>query len=207
MFRSGEIYPDLAVAVLAGGKSTRFGQDKALVRVVPNGPTLIEQTIATVRSLSDSVVVIGSDRFRRLSLDGSIQPDDEPDRGPLGGIATALRMIERPRVLVVACDMPCLSIPLLSWMAGRRSDADVLIPRTGDGRWQPMHAIYRRSALPAVEAALKTDAASVRSIFPHLSVEVIAEAELRQFDPELSSLFSLNRPEDLDRARHCVAGR
>lgn len=207
MFKSGEVYPDLTVAVLAGGTSSRFGADKALVRIVSDGPTLIEQTIATVRSLSDSVAVIGPDRFQELRLEASIHTDDEPGRGPLGGIATALRMLDRPRLLVVACDMPCLSIQLLRWMTERGSDADVLIPRTADGRWQPMHAIYRRSALPAVEAALKTDSASVRSIFPNLSVEAISEAELRRLDPELSSLFSLNRPEELDRARRCATGR
>jgi molybdopterin-guanine dinucleotide biosynthesis protein A len=202
-----QIYPDLAVAVLAGGMSSRFGADKALVSLVPGGSPLIAQIVAKALGLSDLVAIIGHERYAGLDLSVPVLPDNEPGSGPLGGMATALQRLDRPRVLVVACDMPCLSLPLLRWMIERTVDADVLIPRTDDGRWHPMHALYQQSALPAIERSLRSGSGAVRSILPLLSVEAIGEAELRGIDPDLESLFSLNRPEDLERAVQCVSRR
>ncbi len=204
---SDEIYPDLAVAVLAGGESSRFGADKALERLVAGDPPLLARTVETALTLSDMVAVIGHQRYAKLDLDVLIFPDDEPGRGPLGGIATALHRLERPRLLVLACDMPCLSLPLLRSMIERPATGDILVPRTDDGQWHPMHALYRRRVLPTIEQALHTGRGSVRSIFPLLVVDTIGERELRQIDPNLDSLFSLNQPGDLRRARRCVTRR
>ena len=202
-----EIYPDLAVAVLAGGESSRFGADKALVSLVPGTPPLISLIVGKALTLSDQVAIIGHHRYSALGLGVPIVPDNEPGSGPLGGIATALQRIDRSRVLVLACDMPCLSLPLLRWMIERTVDAEVRIPRTDDGRWHPMHALYHRSSLPAIERSLRSGRRAVRSILPLLTVDAIGEPELRQIDPDLSSLFSLNQPEDLERAVQCVSRR
>jgi molybdopterin-guanine dinucleotide biosynthesis protein A len=83
------------------------------------------------------------------------------------------------------------------------STANVLIPRTEDGRWQTMHAIYRQCIRDEVESALETGNGSVRALLSRISVEVISEAELRLHDPYLDSLFSLNSVNDLERALAC----
>lgn len=202
-----KIYPDLAVAVLAGGESSRFGADKALVTLAPGDPPLIARIIEQALSLSDLVAVIGHERYAELNSGVPVFPDNEPGRGPLGGIATALHRLDRPRLLVLACDMPCLSLPLLRSMIERPSVGDVIIPRTDDGRWHPMHAIFRRSALPAIEESLQHGNGAIRSILPRLSVDEIREPELRILNPDLCSLFNLNRPEDLGRAMQCVTSR
>ena len=202
-----KIYPDLAVAILAGGASSRFGSDKALVRIEPGGPTLLERTVAVARSLSDQAVIIGHQSYAALVPGIDVISDDEPGRGPLGGIATAFNVLGAPRLLVLACDMPCLSIPLLRWLIERASDADAVVPRTDDGRWQPLHAVYHRSAFPAIEESLRTGSSAVRSVFDHIVVDPVSEDELREIDPELRSLFSLNMPADLERAQACATGR
>jgi molybdopterin-guanine dinucleotide biosynthesis protein A len=202
-----KIYPDLAVAILAGGASSRFGSDKALVRLEPAGPTLLEQTVAISRSISDQVVIVGHRSYAALVPGTEVILDDEPGRGPLGGIATAFHVLCAPRLLVLACDMPCLSIPLLRWLIERASDADAVVPRTEDGRWQTLHAVYQRSALPTIETTLRTGSGAVRSIFDHIAVDSVSEDELREIDPDLDSLFSLNAPADLERARECATGR
>jgi molybdopterin-guanine dinucleotide biosynthesis protein A len=201
-----KIYPDLAVAVLAGGESRRFGADKALVRLVPDGPPLIARIVTKALELSPLVAVVGHERYSDLNLDVPIFQDEEIERGPLAGIATAMRRLDRPRVLILACDMPCLSVPLLRWMIERPTHGDVVIPRTSDGRWQPLHAIYQRSALPEIDRSLRTGNGAVRSILPGLVVDTLDESELRVIDPGLTSLFSLNRPEDLEVARSCIEG-
>lgn len=200
----GQICPDLGVAVLAGGASRRFGSDKALFRIDDTGPTLIERIVTVAKQLSDEVTIIGHKQYENIKLGVPVVADDYPQRGPLGGIATALRALLRPRVLVLACDMPCLSIPLLSWMAKLETDADVVVPQTNDGQFQPAHAIYRLSALPAIETALATSNGAVTSFFPSVRLRVISESEMRIFDPGLDSIVSLNRPEDLNRVNGCI---
>lgn len=203
----GEFHPDLAVAVLAGGASRRFGADKALVRLCPDGPTLIELVVTAGRNLTADTFVVGHERYAPYLSDVRIVPDNRPGEGPLAGIHAALRSTSAQRVLVLACDMPCLSMPLLRWMAAIETIADVMISRTVDGRWQPMPAIYHQSAMGAIEEALTAGNRSVASIFPGVTVLEIGEPELRALDPELLSFFSLNHPSQLERAMQCVSCR
>lgn len=198
-------YPDLAVAILAGGASSRFGADKALVRLSPGSPTLLETTAVVARSLSEQVIVVGHERYEALELDIPNIPDEVPGAGPLQGISTAMRHLDRPRVLVLGCDMPCLSLPLLRWMIERPSALDAVVPRTAGGHWQTLHAIYRRSMLPVVDDALARGKRSVRAVLDLVTVDEITEADCRAIDPQLDSFFSLNTPEDLERAARCVS--
>jgi molybdopterin-guanine dinucleotide biosynthesis protein A len=202
-----KIYPDLAVAILAGGASSRFGSDKALVRLEPKGPTLLERTVVIARLISNQAVIVGHHSYAALDPSIDVVPDNEPGRGPLGGIATAFHVLGAPRLLVLACDMPCLSIPLLRSLIERSSDADAVVPRTDDGRWQTLHAVYHRSALTEIEASLRTGSGAVRSIFDHIAVDAVSEDEIKKFDPDLDSFFSLNTPADLERARECALRR
>ncbi len=205
--RSEQDHPDFAVAILAGGASRRFGADKALVTLCPDGPTLIELAVSAGRSITDETFVIGHERYAPFLPNVLIIPDDRPGEGPLAGILTALRSTSAQKLLVLACDMPCLSTPLLRWMATIPTTADVLIPRTADGRWQPMPAIYSRSAIRSIEETLSAGNRAVASIFPKISVHEIGEPELRALDPELDSFFSLNHPDQLERAMQCVSCR
>ena len=205
--RNDKIYPDLAVAVLAGGESSRYGADKALAILTPGDAPLIAQIVGKALRLSNLVAIIGHERYAGLNLGVPVFQDDEPGRGPLSGIVTAMHRLDRPRLLVLACDMPCLSLSLLRWMIELSLDGDVVIPRTDDDRWHPLHALYRRSALPQIEQSLRSGNGAVRSILPFLRVDAIGQTEIRGIDPDLSSLFSLNRPEDLERARQCAVSR
>ncbi len=204
---SEQDHPDLAVAVLAGGASRRFGADKALVALCPDGPTMIELAVTAGRSVTEETFVVGHERYAPFLPGVPIVPDDRPGEGPLAGIHAALRSTSAQRILVLACDMPCLSTPLLRWMATIPTIADVLIPRTADGRWQPMPAIYSRSAIRSIAEALTAGNRAVASIFPEVTVQEIGETELRALDPELHSLFSLNHPDQLERAMQCVSCR
>lgn len=205
--QTDEFRADLAVAVLAGGASRRFGADKALVTLCPDGATLIELAVSAGRSVAADTFVVGHERYAPYLPGVPIVPDDRPGEGPLAGIQAALRFTSANRVLVLACDMPCLSTPLLRWMAEIETNADVLIPRTADGRWQPMPAIYSRSAIGCIQNALDEGNRAVASFFHAVTLQEIGEPDLRVLDPELRSFFSLNHPDQLDRARQCVSCR
>ena len=148
-----KICSDLGIAVLAGGSSRRFGADKAQFRIRPDGPTLLESVLDVARKLTPEVVIVGHERYTPIAHGIPILREDSPGNGPLPAIEAALANTSMPRILVLACDMPCLSVPLLSWMAHLPTDADAVVPRTLDGRWHPLHAIYRTTCLPAIRTS------------------------------------------------------
>ncbi len=196
----------LSAAVLTGGLSRRMGTDKALVEM--GGRTMLELVVAAVGTVSDDVFLVG-DRpaYHRFGL--RIVGDDFPGCGALGGIATALRNAVHDRVLVVGCDMPALSPRLLAAMA-RLDDADAIVPTTaarrsaqgGDQTYETLHAIYRRSCLPAIERRLAAGELKAARFLADVRVLALDESWLREHDRDLASFDNVNTPDDLTRLRH-----
>ena len=190
--------------MLAGGASRRFSADKAQFRLYPDGPTMLESVLYVARKLTPNVVIVGHRRYHPLAAGVPILSEADPGRGPLPAIETALSSTSASRVLVLACDMPCLSIPLLAWMARLRTGADAVVPRTNDGRWHPLHAIYSSSCLPAIHAAQVGGKRSANAFYQDILVQAVTEKSMRLLDPSLCSLFSLNSPDEVEQARLCA---
>jgi molybdopterin-guanine dinucleotide biosynthesis protein A len=129
-----------------------------------------------------------------------------PDGGSLGGIYSGLEAAAGDAALCVACDMPFLAPPLLAHLARRASEADVVIPEVA-GELQPLHAVYGKACLPAMERQLRGGRLKITGFFGEVRVLRVPEAEVaRLADPELA-FMNLNTPEDLARARaRWVAG-
>jgi molybdopterin-guanine dinucleotide biosynthesis protein A len=127
----------------------------------------------------------------------------------LAGIHAALSQAKYDHCLVVACDMPFLSPGLLARMARERRDFDVLVPQlAGQSRqgtpglvYQTLHAIYARSALPAIAVRWGEGKRQVVSFFPDVRVRTLDQDEIERWDPELRSFFNANTPELLAEAR------
>lgn len=138
--------------VLAGGRSSRMGRDKALLPL--DGSTLVEQIAARVRAAAGSVTLIGSpDRYSGLGL--PVAADLIANCGPIGGIYTALKISSAPWNLIVACDMPAVTAGFLARLlkAARDADADCLAPETSLGL-HPLCAVYHRRALATLQSAI-----------------------------------------------------
>jgi molybdenum cofactor guanylyltransferase len=190
---------DISGAILAGGASRRMGADKALLRLADQ--TLLERVIATVAHVVDDVIVIG-DRppYRRYGV--PVVADDYPDAGSLGGIATALRHARHEYVLVVACDMPLLSVALLRAMADVTRDYDALVPVTETARnrqvaartHQTLHAIYGKPCLPPFERRIQNGDLKIVAALADVRVRALNEAWLRRYDAELESFVNANDP-------------
>jgi len=187
--------PAFSAFILAGGRSTRMGTDKAFVLL--EGQTLLKRALDLARSLTSDVRVVG-DPAKFTSFAPVIE-DLFPGCGPLGGIHAALRASETDLNLALAVDMPFLTPALLAYMLERAKNAEsvmVTIPRTARG-WQPLSAIYRRDFASIAERALRAGHYKVDALFPEAGVQVISELELQSagFAPELFS--NLNTPADL----------
>lgn len=203
----------LSAAVLAGGRSSRMGRDKALLPLVPGGPPMIQLAIDRVRAIADDITIVSESRpgYDAFGLD--VVPDDFRGAGALGGIATGVRHAIHDHCLVVACDMPFLSEALLRRMAEEPRDYDVLVPRLpGQSRqgggmvYQTLHAIFGRRCLGPIAAQLAAGNPQVIGFFPSVRVRELDEADVRRFDPDLESFFNANTPEAAAHARARIEG-
>jgi len=199
--RAGQPAPGSPVTgiVLAGGRSARLGQDKALLRL-DGGLTLVATTVERLRPLVDEVLVVTGDGARLGRLSARVVPDVYPDAGALGGIYSGLVAARHEHALTVACDMPFLSQDLLRHMLALPRDYDVLLPRLADGLLEPLHAVYSRACREPIRERLAAGRYRVVGFHDLVRVRHVEEPELRRFDPELRSFFNVNTPEELRRA-------
>lgn len=174
--------------VLAGGRSSRMGEDKALLPF--RGSPLLCYVTEAVRSAAGSVTVVGP-RERYASLGYTVVEDEIPGLGPLGGIFTALRMSTADFNLVVACDMPGVTGPFLRELleAAESRDAACLVPVPAEGRKYPVCAVYHRRVLPIVEDAIRSKQLKIQDLFSRLEAVDWVVADSR-------SLANVNSRED-----------
>jgi molybdopterin-guanine dinucleotide biosynthesis protein A len=171
----------ISAVILAGGRSTRLGRDKAFLQV--NGRPLIEQIVDKVAQLSDEVIIVAND---------------------LDGIFSGLKAATKRHALVVACDMPLLSLSLLRYMRGLAPGYDVVIPRVGT-LTEALHAIYSQDCLPFIERQLRAMDLRISHFFTHVRVRYVDQEEIDLFDPGHLSFFNINSQADLARAKEILA--
>jgi molybdopterin-guanine dinucleotide biosynthesis protein A len=198
--RTGNQGNGVTSIILAGGENLRLGRNKALEAI--NGQSLIERVMERVRQVSDSILIVTSPGQPALPVSGGAEvvADVYPGKGPLGGIYTGLLNSKSRRGLVVACDMPFLNVELLRYMVGLAQDFDVVVPRVGEGKVEPLHAIYSRNCLDSMKGLLGQNSLKVSRIFNTVRVRYVERSDCRRFDPQLLSFFNVNRPSDLKRA-------
>jgi molybdopterin-guanine dinucleotide biosynthesis protein A len=201
--------PNLSGFVLAGGKSTRMGRDKATLAL--DGRTLLEHAIAVLRGVVDEVCILGSQQLYS-GYDAPVIEDIYPGCGPLGGIHAALTHTKRTFNLIIAVDTPFLAPAFLSFMAERAMNtrAVVTTPEIAGFR-QPLCSVYSREFLAIAEAALqprrsqrntgKSKDFKIVPLFPEPGTLVITEPQMAKFAFTPEMFENLNTPEDLERAR------
>jgi len=195
----GAVPHDVTAFILAGGKSTRMGADKAFVEY--DGRTLLARALDLARSVTPDVRIVGCrEKFAPFA---PVVEDVFHDRGPLGGIHAALRSSSAELNIVLAVDMPFVSTPFLQYLideAGAATSAMVVVAR-GGARWQPLCGIYRRSFADAAEAALLAGRNRIDPLFDASTTRVIDEEELRHAGFSSAIFRNLNTPEELEAQR------
>jgi molybdopterin-guanine dinucleotide biosynthesis protein A len=173
--------------VLAGGRSSRMGRDKALLPL--NGSTLIEQVASRVLLAAGTVTLIGSpDRYRSLGY--PVRADLAEDCGPLGGVYTALSVTQADWNLIVACDMPGVTADFLENLldAAAAAKADCLVPETAAGL-APLCAVYHRRCAAAAAAAISRKELKMHDLIATLQT-------VRWAVPDPAPLANVNTPEE-----------
>lgn len=206
--------------ILAGGPSSRLGQDKRRLRLWgPAGPALLERTVTLARSLCDECIVVLHDPEQWQDLPVRLVPDQYPGYGPLGGLATGLAVLQGEYALLLACDMPLLQPALLHALLAAPRPYDALVPlrpasmttTPGSGgsprnrrSAEPLLALYRTTCLPVIQACLQRGERHMVAPFDQLDVRYMETSEWERFDPQGLSFLNINRPDDLAQAQRLI---
>jgi molybdopterin-guanine dinucleotide biosynthesis protein A len=207
--------------VQAGGGSTRFGVDKALVEL--GGKSMLERTCELLAGVCNSVrVVAATDKYP--TAPSPVIADKWPGEGPLGGILTALyhgeqmsRALEDSRTkglegrsycLILSCDMPFLTRQWMVHLCDRAatSKAEVIVPQAND-RLEPLCACWRIDAAPAVQRAFDAKVRKVTEAMKRLRMEVLDEGVWKRFDSDGRLFWNMNTPSDYQEARRIFEHR
>jgi molybdopterin-guanine dinucleotide biosynthesis protein A len=194
----------LTAIVLAGGQSSRMGQDKALIAL--QGVPLLRQVCEVALSCTSEVCVITPwpERYQAILPDAcriirevSLPGETEP-HGPLIGFAQGLAQVETDWVLLLACDLPQLQVEVLQhWVTELEKTAEeaiALLPRQTKG-WEPLCGFYRRQCLPRLTEFINEGGRSFQRWLAQHPVQ-----ELPVSDSQL--LFNCNTPADLERLKN-----
>ncbi len=186
-------------AILAGGRARRLGgRDKRALRVGPT--TILERQLAALDGLVDRVFVVGGDPMAGGGPRQTVVPDRLPDAGALGGLYTALCESSGPHVLVVACDLPFVTAPLLaSLISLADSECDAVVPRSTDGL-QPLCAVYARRLADEVRGRIESGRLKVQDLLGAIRIREVGPAEIAAFDADGRLFFNVNTPHDLAEA-------
>jgi len=190
--------------VLVGGRSSRMGCDKAMLKV--GGQALLERTIQCARTIAAEVAVVASlsqVRAAQFAGCGTIVEDTYSDCGPLGGIHAALRGSQRDLNLVLAVDLPGLTAEFLRFLvntASQQHTAHAVVPEY-DGRWHPLCAVYRREFAEAAEDALKLRRYRIDRLFEIVPTHKITHAELEAAGFAAAIFRNVNTMADFELAK------
>jgi molybdenum cofactor guanylyltransferase len=180
--------------ILAGGKSSRYGKNKAFVEI--NGVRLIERVIRVLGSLFKRLMIITNSPGEYAYLQLPMAEDIIKGLGPIGGIYTGLEMITDEAAFFVACDMPFLNEELIRHIIAQKSDFDAIVPQIGR-KTEALHALYSKRCLPAIREIIDVREYQIIKFFTKIRVKFLDEREIRTFDPLLRSFFNINRPDEL----------
>ena len=189
---------DYTAIILAGGKSSRFGTDKTLLKI--NDELIIGSIINKCKNLFSEIIVV-SNQPNKFGIPGVKEVSDiYSGYGPLGGIHAGLLASDWQVCFVSACDMPLFYLPLAEYFLSEADGYDIVVPRESDGHLQPLFAVYNKSVLPQVEKLLLENKSSVLNLYKMANVRYIDEPDWKKKIKENDDVFfNINYTEDYER--------
>lgn len=189
--------------ILAGGRSSRMGSDKALLPLPGNEQiSFVEHLVSVLAPIGSEVLLVVRDETQALAYASlrnvRIVIDQIPDYGPLMGLYSGLSAMHSTSMyaLVMAVDMPFVQPALLTYLLSQAQGDSMLVPVVEDTP-QVLLAVYPRTILPTIEALVRQGRRDPRSLLKVAPVRYVDEAQLRAIDPQLRSFMNVNTPDEL----------
>jgi molybdopterin-guanine dinucleotide biosynthesis protein A len=149
--------------ILAGGRSSRLGQDKAMMTI--DGKPIIQNIRDTLTPHFSEILVSSDNTEGYAFLNLKVVPDREKERGPLMGIYSGLLASSNEINFVIACDIPAIDIAFMDELLGASDSADIVVPCTGPEKFEPLFGIYRKSIIPVIAKVLAEGHNKISRIF------------------------------------------
>lgn len=185
--------------ILAGGKNSRMGTHKALLKI--GGRPIIEIVSAILRPITDEIVIVSNNPGFYETYGDRVVGDISAGRGPLGGIHSGLLHSAYEKALVAACDMPFVSTALANLLVENSPGYDVVVP-VYRGYPEPLFALYDKRCISAIQDHLVRGQNKITGFYDDVRVRRLEENELRAAEPELDRVFfNVNTPADLEKAQ------
>lgn len=188
-----ERIPGITGIILAGGESRRMGSDKSLLPI--HGARFIDHVYARLAALFDDVIIVTNSPELYREIPCRKVPDIYSAQGALTGIHSGLKHASNERAFVVGCDMPFVSPELVRHICSRAGQGDLILPVSSKGH-EPLHALYGKTCLPAMELVLNAGHKRILRFFDQVRVTEIPAAELQQTDPQERSFRNINTAEE-----------
>lgn len=179
--------------ILAGGESRRMGCDKSLLPVA--GARFIDHIYRKMTELFDEVIIVTNSPGLYQDIPCRKVPDIYYGLGALAGIHSGLCHAQNERIFVAACDMPYLNTDLIRTLCNQSGQAEVVIPQSPNGL-EPLHALYHKSCLGAIENTLDSGRRRIVHFFPRVRVNEVAIIAINAVDPQGKSFRNINTPEE-----------
>ena len=197
----------LAGIVLAGGKSRRFGSDKAAA--VLGGRSLLEWVVTSASQVCDPIIIV---RARGQALPNFAREAEEVEdfveaAGPVAGLIAGLRVCSSELAFATSCDAPLLRPAVIEFLASRAAGHAGAIAEVGGFR-QPLVAVYRvEDARSALEASFAGGNGTLTAAVAMLDLAVVTADDLVKLDPALESFRNANQPDVLEEMAHILESR
>jgi molybdenum cofactor guanylyltransferase len=188
----------LTAFVLAGGRSSRMGKDKALLKL--HNSYLIDYPIKALQQLTADVRIVGDpEKYGFLKL--PVIPDCIESKGPLSGIYSALKASSSLLNLIVGCDMPRISLSFLKLLLGKTLLGDAVMMKFDDGFCEPLCSLYSKACLQVIEENFRQHQYKISEVFSSLKVAYVSEEEITTLGLSREIFTNVNTPEDWERLR------
>ena len=184
--------PKITGIVLAGGRSSRMGEDKSLMRL--NGKTLIEYSIDALRPICEKVII--SSNNPNYDFTGcEVWPDELPDQAPIIGIYSCLKRSETELNIILSCDMPLMSASMIGFLLAKSADYDITVPVHDNGQIEPLCGVYKKSSQEILKEFIESGNFRLNDCIRSASYQFIpVDAQIPCNTPNL--FLNINTPSD-----------
>jgi molybdopterin-guanine dinucleotide biosynthesis protein A/molybdopterin converting factor small subunit len=184
--------------ILTGGKSSRMGRPKALLPF--DDEPLIAHVVRKLNAIFAEVVVVAAPDQELPDLSVTLARDDVAYQGPVSGIYHGLQAASKEVCFVTSCDAPFLNRALIAHLVTQIHGFDVVVPFWQE-RFQPLHAVYRRSVTPLLGEQLERGELRPVFLYDKVRTRKVSEEEISWFDPEGLSFVNMNSLADYENAQ------
>jgi molybdenum cofactor guanylyltransferase len=187
--------------ILAGGKSSRMGKNKALLPI--EGVSNIERIKNSLTEIFDDILIVANDVDAYQFLNLPVVSDKVKDKGPLAGIQAGLLAAKHETNLFIACDMPFISPQIAKQLLKYSEGYDAAVPVI-DGKQHPLFAVYKKCVLPTIDNCLQTNQLRIKHLIERVNVKLINEEHLlnKEIDKLEQVFYNMNHPSEYEEAKN-----